>query len=64
MFVVFSSYISLENELVTCRISFISELSDDCDGCRSNEKVEQGDEHESEPMVSLPEANTAYKTVQ
>jgi hypothetical protein len=27
-------------------------------------KVEKGDEHESEPMVNLPEASTVYRTVQ
>lgn len=60
----FSSYISLEYGLATFSISSINESSDDCEGRRSNEKVEEGDEHESEPMVSLPEATTAYKTVQ
>ena len=60
----FSSYICLEYKLGTCSISSTNELSEDCEGCRSNAIVEEGDEHESEPMVSLPEASTAYKNVQ
>lgn len=48
----------------TCSISSINELSDECEGRRSNEKVEGGDEYESKPMVSLPETSTAYKTDQ
>ena len=60
----FSAYTSLEYELATCSISSIKDFSEDCEGHRKNGKVEEGDEHESEPMVSLPEASTAYKAAQ
>jgi hypothetical protein len=59
----FSSYVSVDSELVTCGVSIIDELYDDREGGGSGEKEEEGDKHEPEPVLSFTEAHAAFEAV-
>jgi hypothetical protein len=59
----FSSYVSVDSELVSCGVSSIEELFDDREGGGSGEEDEEGDEREPEPVPSFTEAHAAFETV-
>ena len=58
----FNSYITTDNELAICGISFIHEICNDWEGGRRCEK-EDGEDCEPGPVPSFNELHNAYKTV-
>jgi hypothetical protein len=53
----FSSYVSVDSELVSCNISAIDDSCDDCEGDGSSEEEEEEGEHEPEPLPKFTPAH-------